>query len=210
MPPLPAANKILKVAWEYGVEFQTNVNIWHIRYDGAGGNQTDLDLLRDDVTAAIQAFLHPLQHVDAVDQAITITDLTSDTALVSGDVPTGAGTHAGGASPANCAAVVSWKIHRRYRGGHPRTYVGAIPLTAYLDERAFTTTYTNLLITRGATFLVDINALVEGVYGNLELGSLSYFSGGAARVTPVFDPITAATANARPDSQRRRLGKVAG
>jgi hypothetical protein len=210
MPPLPDAAKVLRVAVEYGVEFQTNVNVFHMRYSGAGNNQTDLDVMTTTIYDAAQAFLLPLQDVDSVSQQIVVTDLTSSTALTSQISRTNPGTHSGGMTPANCALCVSWKIHRRYRGGHPRTYVGGIPISAYLDERAFTTTYVALAHTRASTFISDIAVAGEGAYGTLEFGNLSYFSGGSARVTPVFDPILSAFVNARPDSQRRRLGKVAG
>lgn len=210
MPPLPAAAKVLRIAWEYGVEFQTNVNIFHLLYDGAGNNQSDLDGIGNDVSTAIKAFLNPLQDVDVVNQQLTITDLTSSTALTTSGAQTGNGTHAGGMTPANCACCVSWHIHRRYRGGHPRTYVGGIPITAYLDERSFTTTYVALAQTRGTTFITDMNAIAGNAYGTLTLVNLSYFTAGALRATPITDPILFSTTNARPDSQRRRLGKVAG
>lgn len=210
MAPLPDAAKVLKVAWEYGVEFQTNVNIFHVLYTGAGANQSDLDGITGDLETALKAFLNPLQDVDVVNQLITVTDLTSNTALTSSATPTGNGTHGGGMTPANCALCVSWNIHRRYRGGHPRTYVGGIPISAYLDERAFTTTYVNLAKTLADGFNTDVSNIGGGAYGALDLVNLSYYDQKVLRVTPITDRILSSTVNARPDSQRRRLGKVAG
>lgn len=210
MPALPNANHVLKVAVEYGVEFQTNVNVFHVKYSGAGNNQLDLDVATTALYDAAQAFLLPLQSVDAISKQIVVTDLTSSTALTSQITRVDPGTHAGGMTPANCAACISWKIHRRYRGGHPRTYVGGLPISAYLDERAFTAAYVSLCHGKAEQFITDIAAAGEGAYGDFTLVNLSYFFNGAQRAVPVADEITAAQVNARPDSQRRRLGKVAG
>jgi hypothetical protein len=210
MPPLPDANKILRSAFRYTVEGQENLAIMHFSYDGAGANQVDLDNLTDGLGAAVKALFQNLQHVDAAYSDMNVIDLTSHSALTSDRPVAGNGTHAGGASPANCACVLSWGIHRRYRGGHPRTYLGAIPLTAYATERQFTAAYVALALGNTNAFRAGFPLASGGAYGNIRFGSLSYFTAGAIRPVPVFDEITSSHVNTRPDSQRRRLGKVAG
>lgn len=210
MPPLPAANKVLRVAFRQTVEGQDNLNIMHFTYSGAGANQTDLNNLTDGLGAGIKALMQNLQSADNVYQDVTAIDLTSSTALTSTRALTGVGSHTGGASPASMACAISWKVHRRYRGGHPRTYVGGLPITTLSTERSFSATFVALAKGNAAAFLAGFPLASGGAYGNINPVSLSYFSGGAVRVTPITDDIIGSDVNARPDSQRRRLGKVAG
>lgn len=210
MAPLPDAAKVLRGAWQTTVEGQPNLNIFHLKYSGAGANQTDLDSITSQWAAIIAGFLHPQQHVDTLDVDLTVIDLTSHTALTSHLAQTGAGTHSGGASTASIACCVSWHVHRRYRGGHPRTYIGGIPLTGLATERSFATAYVNAVQAAAGGYITNTLSITAGAYGVTTPVSLSYFNGGALRVTPVTDDIIGSSVNARPDSQRRRLGRVAG
>jgi hypothetical protein len=188
MPALPDASKVLRCAFRQTVQGQSNINVFHVKYDGAGGNQSDLDSLANDLGNNWATAANAIQDADAVNDEITVVDLTSATALTS----------------------VSWKIHRRYRGGHPRNYIGGIPITAYDDERAFSTTFAGLALSGFDTFRTSVPGITGAAYGNLKLVSLSYYHDKAIRAVPVTDDITATAVDRRPDSQRRRLGKVAG
>jgi hypothetical protein len=210
MPALPDASKVLRCAFRQTVQGQSNINVFHVKYDGAGGNQSDLDSLANDLGNNWATAANAIQDADAVNDEITVVDLTSATALTSVQPLTGHGTHSGGMTPANCALCVSWKIHRRYRGGHPRNYIGGIPITAYDDERAFSTTFAGLALSGFDTFRTSVPGITGAAYGNLKLVSLSYYHDKAIRAVPVTDDITATAVDRRPDSQRRRLGKVAG
>lgn len=210
MPPLPAANKVLRGAFRSTVEGQDNLNILHLEYNGAGNNQADLDTLATNWAGFIKTMVQSLQSVDCVYHELTVVDLTSSTALTSTVPVTGTGSHSGGASPASMACCISWHVHRRYRGGHPRTYVGGLPITTLSTERSFSATFVALAKGNAAAYLANFAFASGGAYGVINAVSLSYFSGGAVRVTPITDQLIGSDVNARPDSQRRRLGKVAG
>jgi hypothetical protein len=207
MAALPDAAKVLRGAWVQTLDNQEMLNIFHILYTGAGANQSDLDTLTADWGAALKTFLNQLQEVDVLNNRFEVTDLTSHTALTSQVPITGTGTHSGGLIGANTACCISWHIHRRYRGGHPRTYVGGIPLSALNSEREFTVAYTNLASSAAETYLTAVPGLPSGAYGSLTPVNLSYFFEKAIRGVPVTDPILFPTTNTRIDSQRRRTGK---
>jgi hypothetical protein len=210
MPALPNASKVLRCAFRQTVQGQENLNVFHVGYDGAGNNQSDLDTLTAALGNLWKGAANPLQDADAQNVDITAVDLTSDTALASIQPLTGAGSHSGGMTPANCALCISWKVHRRYRGGHPRNYVGGIPISAYDDERSFTAAYAALALSGFHGVRVGIPGLASGAYGNTFLLSLSYFHEKALRDVPVKDVIIGEAVDRRPDSQRRRLGRTAG
>lgn len=208
MPPLPDAAKVLRGAFVQTLDNQEMLNIFHIAYDGAGEDQGDLDALAADWGAALKTFINPQQEVDVLNDRLEVVDLTSHTALTSVAPLTGTGTHSGGLMAANTACCVSWKIHRRYRGGHPRTYIGGLPIGALASEREFTAAYANAVAAAAQAYLAAVPGFTAGAYGVLLPISLSYFTMNAPRVTPFRDEIITASVNHRIDSQRRRAGKV--
>jgi hypothetical protein len=136
---------------------------------------------------------------------VTVLDLNSNTGAEGIGGAAATGTRAGSSIPASNCVVLNHNIARRYRGGHPRTYA---PFGANADT-ATTGTW-------GGTFLntcqTNFNAWVAGCLttstGGVSLvqyGSVSYFSGGHLRGTPVWDPILSTTSRSRIGSQRRRL-----
>lgn len=138
-----------------------------------------------------------------------VVDLSNDQGsggVHSGDVPGGT---VGAAAPPNLAVLVSWKINRRYRGGHPRTYLPS-PSVNHVSE---TGAYSNQ-----SGVQTDVNSFFNAV------NAIPY-SGGAGQtfdlVVPLFHfnkttqlwelrsvaGISAGTVHARVATQRRRMPK---
>jgi hypothetical protein len=108
---------------------------------------------------------------------------------------------------ANCALVISWKEDISYRGGHPRTYLPAIPASVLNDPQHVTPAYRT-------TVQVTANSLITSVSGGSwgsgltdpVLSVVHYRLDGALLTPPVGAIIRSAVVDTRLDSQRRRLG----
>lgn len=208
MPALPDVNKVLKIQFTGTYGIAPWANVMHMRYAGSAPTNSELNTMAADVESIYAARLLPVMS-DAVTLAETIiTDLTSSTASVG----TFTSADTGGNSNANAlnagvAIVGSWKIHRRYRGGHPRTYLVGMTANNLADTQHFSGAFVADVLAGFQDFLTDMNALTEGAVDPFELGQVSYYTEGSLRVTPVFDPFLDVAVDTRVDSQRRRNGR---
>lgn len=205
LPPTPA----VKAEFELEVTGETRrfVNILHFAIPGGGpiplGDLTSLATYLDaQYDLAFTDFMGTtVTHVESV-----FTDLTSDTAPRVITAPGTSGGSAGSLLPLNVAAVASWAISRRYRGGHPRSYLGGMVDAQVSSPIALNPTFLTNWETALNTFLTNTSSHIIGGSTH-EPVNVSYFSGGAMRVSPVQDSIIGVTVHPRIDSQRRRLGK---
>jgi hypothetical protein len=207
MPPLPPIANVLKVELlgTYGIAEWAN--IFHVQMSAALSSQADLDTFTEAFSDAFAARFLPLLSTNMETLEAKSTDLTSSTALVSNITGlTDTGAIGGNAFSAQTAVAVSWKIHRRYRGGHPRTYLCGIPIADEADTRSISQAAATAFALAGNNFIADVAAMGVGAIPTV-LGAVSYRSGNAARVTPIFDTFISAACHTRLDSQRRRLGK---
>lgn len=221
MPALPTVPKGLRVAWQQDLAGRLIENILHYTYSGSPSTQADLNASADDLAGFLKTLFNAGQSVDLLNNAITVTDISSVTGLVAQRPVTGAGTDASGLVPAQVAAVISWKVVRRYRGGHPRTYVGGLPEDAFLDEKTFKPAYTAAWNARALAYQSSMAGHTFPYGGTWTPVNVSYFQGfhnvtlpsgrvrsePTLRITPLVDVLTVGLVNARPDTQRRRLGK---
>lgn len=207
MPALPDANKILKVQFTglYGVAPWANV--MHLRYSGTAPTNSECNDIADDLQGIYMLNFGAWLSSDVSLEETIVTDLTSSTASVGTFSGTSSATGANASNmSAGVAIALSWKIHRRYRGGHPRTYLLGMEADNLVDVQHFTGAYVANVLAGAQAFLGDVNAYTQGAVDPFELGSLSYYTGGALRVTPVFDPFLDVSVDTRVDSQRRRNG----
>lgn len=110
-------------------------------------------------------------------------------------------------SPQVCV-VLSWQIAAHYRGGHPRTYLPGIDSTAIdvSGGKNITSTFRVDYEAAGDTLMSTING-GSGTGSPYSMGTISFFSGGVPRGTPLFRLYSAAVVGTRICTQRRRLGK---
>jgi len=208
VPALPDANKVLKVQFLGTYGTAPWANVMHMRYTGSAPTNSECNTIATDLANIywndFKAELSSDVHLtDAV-----VTDLTSSTAAVgtfTGDLQM-TGTNADNMN-AGVAICLSWKIHRRYRGGHPRTYLTGMESSKLTNTQHFDGTYVASVLSDASDFLTDMNAYVQGAVDPFELGSVSYYFEKALRATPVFDPFLDVDVDARVDSQRRRNGR---
>jgi hypothetical protein len=143
-------------------------------------------------------------------QASALLFLPASLALPSLLAMTGGGTGGSSATEDQSAcAVVSWQTGVYWRGGKPRTYL-PLPLQGnVVNNRQLSSTEIASLLTAAGNFRTDMNALTTGAITATSFGFVSFRSGNADRVPPVFFPFTSVKIHARLGTQRRRLGKWA-
>lgn len=207
MPPLPNAPGIIKVQIRGTYQGTPWANIFHMKYVGGPPDAEDLTLFDTAQGATMLRPWNHQMHVVSVIQSVTYTDLTSDTAAsveISKDV---AGTVADVVLSANAAACINFPIARRYRGGHSRMYMGGMGNDSVASVTHWSESFITNMNNDFAAFIAGLNSYVGTGLATITVGSLSYVSGGAVRVTPVFDPWVGADTQPRICTQRRRLGR---
>jgi len=150
--------------------------------------------------------------------SVLLTDLTSNTAAQAIAATPHASTNGAAAVPNGVAVVIKDKIARRYRGGHPRTYLPAMVNTHLATPDTWDATFLAGLLVDWNNFISDIlNAVPVAAAPATEV-NVSYFSGfhnvtfpsgriravPLQRVTPVVDTILGHSINPKVASQRRR------
>lgn len=109
---------------------------------------------------------------------------------------------------ASVAACISWPLQQRYRGGHPRTYIGGLDGTSYTGVTDFQSTFVTSLAAAANSFMSDVNALSITNWGALHLGVVTFVLRNQWRTPPLFRDFVpgGAQVDNRLDTQRRRLG----
>lgn len=113
------------------------------------------------------------------------------------------------APPSNSAQValgITWRIAIGYRGGHPRTYVPGVPISAQLNERSVTSIFASSLAAGANTFHTNWEGYTADEIPSLQHGAMSFIRAKEWRTPPVFVRINGATVDTRLDTQRRRVG----
>lgn len=221
MPALPPVPNVLRVMllWKLGLDNNALTRL-HFRYSGTAPSDAVCDLLAADIytTGASQypAFLTGSSSFEGV----TIEDLTSPTSGTGQHLASTAGTRTGGPVGAGMAVLVNEHIHRRYRGGKPRSYYPFGTASDLTDEQDWSSSLVANVTSNTTALMADYSAFVESGTAMGPACSVSYYQGFTSVVNPisgrtrdvpklrvggpVIDDITAWLAKARIGSQRRR------
>lgn len=204
---------LVKVDYAFSLGGRT----WHIiRWIDSGSalfapyTATDLDSLAlqcQDAIAGVQAFTT----TDTTFEGTTTTDFTSDLGLVGTATAGGGGTEAPPALPIQCAAEIDWKIARRYRGGHPKSFLSGIAEARQTSNRDWTSGFVSGLQTAANTWSNDLSAVAITHGASTEVFThvnSSKFTAHSERPSVVVDPIVEAVVNGVISSQRRRRGRI--
>lgn len=212
MPPLPLVPNVVKMTIG-GVYHDTQwLNIYHVPYTGGAPSSANLlSWLSAFSPTTATAYSGEMSADNEITEftAIDLSTATPGFASVSTSV---FGTRTGDFNPANVCMVVSHEIARRYRGGHPRTYLpwgtsGTMASGSTKDwDPAFVTNCQSVF----SAIPSDWNGITEGSTTFGAMVSVSYYDAGARRATALVDPVTSHIVRSRICSQRRRLGKVGG
>jgi hypothetical protein len=209
MPPRPLVPNVAQVVVSGKIGGTYNwVNKLFVRYSGAAPIGLDLDSYAAGLMADWIANLTPLQALNNTIEEIEVTDLSSIIGAVGVSAGTTNGTLAGDKLPGDAAALVSYKIARHYRGGHPRTYLVVGDATKLTTPYSWTGLFVTGIEAAWASFQAAL-IVAYGTFSPSEQVNVSYVTGGAARLVPVVDQIVVASTAVSPRlaSQRRRIGR---
>jgi len=219
MPALPNVSKVVRVDWF--LTLSNNVSAqWrkYFQYSGtlsAADAQTWANSFVTQLTTT--AFKADLVNTVTIN-TIQLTDLTSSSSPQVQGVGSVAGTSGGTQVNNGAAFVVRDKIARRYRGGHPRTYLCGMATTRQSGPDTWDATNGTNFLNDWVTYIDACMAAAPAAVGSINEVSISYFAGftnkpypsgrihpaPTPRLTPLIDVITGHTFNPRIASQRRR------
>jgi hypothetical protein len=205
MPARPNAVGVTKLAFSGTAQGTNWANIFYFQTPHPG-TIADYTFVQATASAAtLRPWIHNMPTTSFLEQ-ITYEDLSSSSgASLTFPGLHLAGTNAGTPLPANNAVLVSHKIARRYRGGHPRHYMPFGQNTDTSDSQHWTNTFITNVQNDMVAFIAAVNAAIITNWGSGEMGNLSYFTALAPRAVPVFDPFLSTTTSPLVASQRKRL-----
>jgi hypothetical protein len=222
MPALPAVPGTLQLAYTTTVSGTTHplVNRIHFHYTGTAPTPAQLLSFATTALTAWSSALSPLCGTDKIFSGLDVIDLssvTSATAVVTGAV---AGVRTGGELPADVAMVLSATIARRYRGGHPRSYLPVGTDTDVDTARLWASSFGAAVLTAWSGFVTAIEGAGWTGAGTIAPVNVSYYAGFTNVVPagkraysvptlrvggPLVDLITGYVARLPFGTQRRRL-----
>lgn len=221
MPALPSPGAIIQTEMLWAVDDDTSaLTRLFFEYTGGAPSQSALSSFCTDVDAAVSTYLAQLFLATTIGKGTRVTDLSSDTGNQAESSATTPGTRTGSRLSPGTAVVLSYDIPRRYRGGHPRSY---LPFGASADVSTggeWSGAFTTAVETQWVQF---VTAVLANAHVALDHAvSVSYYKGtdsfidprtGRAvnkpivRTTPQVNNITGFVAKAKIGSQRRRNRK---
>ena len=210
MPALQPVSHVCQVSILGLLAGVASNNVIHVGASAGGGDffsQADVDAIAVGVRAAYAShFLTGMSNQFTLGTVIA-KDLTSDTApqaFISGST---VGSVNATPLPSNVAMCISWAISRRYRGGHPRTYLSGLPDGQQSSPNTWSTTAITNFSNFAAGFMNDINTIAVGATGHAQLVTVHRMKNKIVLIPPTVDVITDSAIDSRLDSQRRRLGR---
>jgi len=220
MPALPNVNKVLRAVINWQVDGDTmGATVHHWRYTGSQPSASDDVAIAAEIVAEGDSAFGGLCNAHVGMNTCTVTDLTSDTAPEGTGGTPWLGTRTGGQLSPGTAVVVRHAIGRRYRGGHPRSYLPLGTSTDLQTSGLWTTAFQSAVDSAWGTFNSVVVGAINSITAGAELVNVSYYKGftvvtspttGRARnvptvrATPVVDTVTGHTVALNIGSQRRR------
>lgn len=207
MPPLPAANKVVKVeitGLRNGIDW---ANIFHFQYTNTAPTQADMNTFALNCAQQYGSQFFTVMDTETSVEACTATDLTSSTSAQGSATFHDLGTRAGGFTGAQVALLVNDHIQRRYRGGKPRHYMPFGVSSDLTTDNTWAGSFQTTCQTQYTAFITNIIAAVWSGGGPLTPVNLSYYLNKALRPTPVVDPILSSSINPKVATIRRRDGR---
>lgn len=218
MPTLPSPGKVLRLDFESSLGSNTSVRD-HLFFQYTGSvSPADLTTLCNTAATVWGTQISPNQSNQFTLLGILGTDLSSASGaqvLVATSKP---GSSPGAFVPAASCIVIRFKIARRFRGGHPRFYLGGLLASQISNAETLNGTAAAGYVTSFQNLVSGIETTPPAGIGSLTHVSVSYYAGFTNRTlpsgrviqvptlrgTPVVDPVISYSNNPRVGSQRRR------
>lgn len=221
MGPLPSPGAVVQTNLTWKVDDDTGALtrlFWS--YTGGAPSGAALTSFCADVDAAVDTFFGPLFLATTLATGTKAIDLSSDTGNEAESTQANAGSRSGTRLSPGTAVTVAHEIARRYRGGHPRSYLPFGAGADILSSGEWDTAFTNAVTAAFANFVTTVRG--SGHVAIDKLVNVSYYKGnnpiidpisGRAknipqkRVTPLVNEISGSVARVKIGSQRRRNRK---
>ena len=207
MVALPNAVGIAKIIVK---QTQASVNVFNVLHaqtaDLSPWQPAGLTALAAAVRGSWVTNVLPLQHGTITLTDVQCVDLSSDTGFDAVATGNNVGTATGTALSSNAAICWSWKISRRYRGGHPRTYIGGLTTNQILNPN----TLVAATVTSHQAAAAALRAAINGVStptGTALQCVVHYYRAKTVLPVPLVSLVNSVSVDTRVDSQRRRLGR---
>jgi hypothetical protein len=124
MPPLPSVPNVLVIQLKFTVGNANVLSRVHVNYASDAPSRDDLNLYAANIDAEIGAHLLPLFSTEVKPAEVMVTDLSSHEYGARGIAPgQQVGLRPGLPNGAAVAALINFRVARRYRGGKPRVYI---------------------------------------------------------------------------------------
>lgn len=221
MVALPPVANTLKVLLTYSLVTDANVTSKHyFTYSGGPPSASDCANLATSIAGDWGTYLKPLLSTSYELTTVTVEDLNTLSGASGIDTPNTAGTRSGSINPIGLAALINWKISRRYRGGKPKTFAPFGVNADTSNNFQWSSTFANAVTSDYNSFIAAVAALSSGSTNLVAHVNVSYYQGYNPPVTlpsgkvkqtakvrssvPTPDVITTGTCNLRYSSQRRR------
>jgi hypothetical protein len=186
VPALAPVSKVLRVGCDWSVSSATTAfTRFYIAYTGTAPTNANLNTFAGSVATAWQTNLQPNTHQSYVFNLVEVEDLTSSTAAVGSITAASAGALTGANVPANCCMVTSYKVARRFRGGHPRGYWPAGDGTKVNNDQTWTPAFVTAWNGALTTFFTSVQAAGWSGAGTLTHVAVSYYLGSTGTIDPV-------------------------
>lgn len=217
MPPLPSVPNVIKVVMSGTASNSAWANVIHFSYTGAAPSVIDQGSAATAVANAWNTNISGLMNSQTVLTQVEVIDLSSSSGAAATFMTSHPGTSSVNPVPSNAAMVIRKHIARRYRGGHPKTFLVPKDSDSLFDQDSWKATYATsvsngwvsfisaLIVAHGAaTWTNEVNVSYYQGFHNVTYPSGRVASVPTLRSSPVVDVIQNYTAEIKVGSQRRR------
>jgi len=210
--PLPPVANVVRFVVEGTTPHAPWVNAIHYGYTGTPPTAANCQALAVKLYGLWVDNFPPLMLTSATLEGVTCIDLSSALG--------GTGQHLGGTNgsrgiaelPGSSAVVLSKSVARRYRGGHPRSYLVAGIATDMADTGHWAGGLVAAVTGAYEAVQTGMNGTVEGATTLTTEVVVSYFDTVSVplaphrRIVPLVLPVVGVVAQPRIGTQRRRIG----
>jgi hypothetical protein len=217
---LPAVPNVIKIEVS-GLAAQSPwANIFHFTFSGGPAIPADMNTLAGHVVTSWGSHMGTFMNLQTIMNLVQTTDLTSSTGSIGAAIASVAGSDSTNPAPNNAAMVIKKRIARRYRGGHPKTFLLPQGDNQLFDGDSWKSTYvtnvklgydafiTGLLTTHGAITLIgEVIVSYYSGFTNVTMPSGRTKSKPTLRPVPLVDGVVSTSAEQKVGSQRRRTSK---
>lgn len=201
LPPVPGVYRCTATGHLAGIPIAT---VFHLGYTGPPPTGQQALEVATGIGNSWSAHISPLQCSDVVMDTFTATDLSSETGADAVFEVTCTGSASGSPVPNQVQMVISKPLARRYRGGHPRTYLPGFPTADLASPTQWLSTASTNAANHWATFILGIIS-APGVQNVANEVVVHYVKDHLPLPVPLVDAFVGATASTLIGTLRRRL-----